>query len=661
MTQIDRTAPAQPVRVFSTPATTCVLTTADTNVEINVPNQAVNVSLPAFGGPYVIIDGANQAATYPITVKNSGGTTVGTINVSGSSMSFGWDGTQMAVVRQQTPVAASAAMQPVVSAASTLQALSLLGGMPTLTSIPALQAFSGTPPPAIYVYGYSNIEDGGQGFFVYAAADTTSPDNGGTTIRDGLGRRWYRDTQNMPLSARWFGAQNGNNFDNAAVFASWLNACVATGRAGHLPGNGGGAYKVASLVTVTAGAAMTNQLSIVSDDLALIQFNGATGFLKITGTGAGGRMNGCQFKGIRLQPYAAGTGYALWLQSIDRTTLSRLQILANGTLQANGIHWDNCFTGGMKDESYLDSCGVGVLIENGSNNIVVCNDDSTIVNCTTNGIYEPSAGSGNIDNVVRGYIEQNVNSVDLQNTASDHWTVDAHIDNSNTASSWDIFCAGGNSLLTGLIESSGAAFPVHMDGVNITCADMRFGGVYRGSSGAGIPAIRFHGPAQGCIATGWDMNAAAVPDISAPVGDFGTITSNPNLYYGGSPPPPSSIVQAVTSAAGTTLSASAMVGNIVNSAFGRSWPPFGVIVRTGPAAGFSDTTDTAANIIAAIPRAVVGTAFRLRYVNNSGQTATILAGAGVTVTGFSTIAAGTTKIIDGEVTGIGTPFVSLFG
>lgn len=58
----------------------------------------------------------------------------------------------------------------------------------------------------------------------------------------------------------------------------------------------------------------------------------------------------------------------------------------------------------------------------------------------------------------------------------------------------------------------------------------------------------------------------------------------------------------------------------------------GVTNRTGSTAAFTDTTDTAANIIAALPNANVGQSFLYTYYNNTLGLATITGGTGVTVT-----------------------------
>jgi len=71
-----------------------------------------------------------------------------------------------------------------------------------------------------------------------------------------------------------------------------------------------------------------------------------------------------------------------------------------------------------------------------------------------------------------------------------------------------------------------------------------------------------------------------------------------------------------------------------------------VLAMTGAlAAGAVATTDTAANIIAAIPQAqrYVGSNYKLRVINESAGafTWTLAAGAGVTITGTATVAQNT--------------------
>jgi hypothetical protein len=68
----------------------------------------------------------------------------------------------------------------------------------------------------------------------------------------------------------------------------------------------------------------------------------------------------------------------------------------------------------------------------------------------------------------------------------------------------------------------------------------------------------------------------------------------------------------------------------------------GLITRTGPVAAFTDTTDTAANIVAAIPSAFIGQSFRLSIKNGTAFAETLAAGFGVTLPSAVVIGANST-------------------
>lgn len=68
----------------------------------------------------------------------------------------------------------------------------------------------------------------------------------------------------------------------------------------------------------------------------------------------------------------------------------------------------------------------------------------------------------------------------------------------------------------------------------------------------------------------------------------------------------------------------------------------GVITRTGPTGAYTDTTATAAQIVAAIPNAFVGQSFYARIKNGVGFTQTLSGGTGVTISGSTFLPALTT-------------------
>lgn len=127
-----------------------------------------------------------------------------------------------------------------------------------------------------------------------------------------------------------------------------------------------------------------------------------------------------------------------------------------------------------------------------------------------------------------------------------------------------------------------------------------------------------------------------------------------HLVHSASQPLTGAAPVTVNATTGTTLTAAQVTGSGTGNA---------VINRTGSnSGGFNDVTPAASAIIAAIPGCGVNTYFRfLMYNNGTGQTQTVTAGSGVTVTGVATTANNTTHEFTGVVTSIASPAVTIYG
>lgn len=99
------------------------------------------------------------------------------------------------------------------------------------------------------------------------------------------------------------------------------------------------------------------------------------------------------------------------------------------------------------------------------------------------------------------------------------------------------------------------------------------------------------------------------------------------------------VASAVTATAGTTLTAAQITS--------------GLISRSGPTAAFTDTTDTATNIIAAINNMAAGDGFDLSIQNTTAYALTLAAGTGVTLAGTTTVGATSTRRYRVTMTGAG--------
>lgn len=164
--------------------------------------------------------------------------------------------------------------------------------------------------------------------------------------------------------------------------------------------------------------------------------------------------------------------------------------------------------------------------------------------------------------------------------------------------------------------------------------------VYMDTLGSAIPLSNHEIVGGNVVMLMWD------PALNGGGSGFHLLTVPPLPRTGGAP-------ATVSASTGTTLTAAQLTG--------AGWAD-GVLIRAGsPSGNFNDTTDTATNIIAALPGGAVDTYFHLRVVNTSGHTQTLLAGSGVTVVGTATTANAATHDFVGVVTNVGTPAVIIYG
>ncbi len=106
------------------------------------------------------------------------------------------------------------------------------------------------------------------------------------------------------------------------------------------------------------------------------------------------------------------------------------------------------------------------------------------------------------------------------------------------------------------------------------------------------------------------------------------------------------------------------ISAIVNAA-GVTWTPAqmlsGLMSRDGPAANFSDTTPTAAELVAAVAPSIGGVGFMLETMNLTNRTLTLLAGAGVTLALNTTIAGGQNRSYFVRIDSVSPPLVTITG
>lgn len=99
--------------------------------------------------------------------------------------------------------------------------------------------------------------------------------------------------------------------------------------------------------------------------------------------------------------------------------------------------------------------------------------------------------------------------------------------------------------------------------------------------------------------------------------------------------------------------------NAANQTYSAASIAKGSIVRSGATVAVTDTTDTAANILACVANPIVGMSWRLMITNNNTASGAITfgAGAGVTITG--SLAITTTGEYEVTITGVSTPAITI--
>lgn len=139
-------------------------------------------------------------------------------------------------------------------------------------------------------------------------------------------------------------------------------------------------------------------------------------------------------------------------------------------------------------------------------------------------------------------------------------------------------------------------------------------------------------------AAGIEQDGALVPN-GAIVAAFGALQTNASPAFGNW-----SQTLIAASLTATTYNGNNLVG--------------GIIRRFSPGAAFTDCTDTATNIVNAIPGAKVNQTFPVIIANLGSGLMTLAGGTGVTIAGTAAIGSATARLFLGQVTGSGAVTIS---
>lgn len=293
-----------------------------------------------------------------------------------ASQLLGFDSLGNPIAAEPTGALVSSVMQPVVEAASTVEALALLGAPVSFSNIGVLRSFFGLLAPSlVWVDGYYANADGGEGMFVLLPSDTTSADNGGTIIVDTLGRRWSRETQGFPFSVKWFGAKGDGSTDDTTAIQACFTAAQTKARAAYFPGSTT-TYRVSAALTISAplevfGDYQNSQIESSSPTANIINISSSL---------------------VHLHDLTMTA-------SVTRSGGSYVSILAGGQTKITRMYFLNHFNAvtvgaGFSAIFDLSDCSFGECQSHGNGITILAGDDISIRHTVMNSSHSPQPDSG---------------------------------------------------------------------------------------------------------------------------------------------------------------------------------------------------------------------------------------------------------------------------
>ena len=575
-------------------------------------------------------------------------------------------------------------------------------------------------PAGVYVTGGSGTSWTLSQNLGTIALQAMTADNGGTIIVDTAGHRYYRSTSGLPYSVKWFGAKgDGTTDDTAAIQAAISATQAAGGGAVWFPA---GTYHITDTLNITAGGVTlqgsgtgSTVLSFANGASDCIVMNSGTTQLyrshvkdmTITGVAkTGGRalyigyFANCNIERVEFQSAYNGieiyitntitlrdilingitnaTGYGIyWHAPSDGSARSDVLNCQNVTIQANysgadGVVWDglaqtlNWLHGGiLKCRRGLWIKNTGLAISNTPGfleSFGLAIEGASLECVRIEGGYQYRF----VDSLLTTMYGSNGNTddyaVNILADASYSITNSIKFDNCRIGlcAKEAVYCAARNVQFTGCTFPAASlsapnTYPaVHLlspaQDIEITgCYDTEWGATsqtnYSVQIDSGVSRVTGVGNYFYAGQTGAVLNNSS--DFHINIGPANGSTKNPVPMQFGVP-------QSNSTAAGTTLTAAQLLSPI--------------LLRSGPGAGFTDTTDTAANLIGAMPTPAVDTIYKVEIANTTAFQQTIAAGAGVTFSGNLSagnfvIAANTTRNLVLQVTSCaaGSQAVTIYG
>lgn len=252
------------------------------------------------------------------------------------------------------------------------------GNAQHVNSVSALRLLSKTSPSKYaFVTGYYSAFDGGGGEYVLDLSDTTSTDDGGTTIVAADGGRW-KMAFSGDINAQWFGVQSGNT---GVDYTSNINAAILAaknlGRGSKKVLLPPGRIKISSTITIdSSGILLQGAGGSINQDsggfayITILDWYGSAGgnMILMASPAGGQKQNGGGVCGLKFGggsgPNVAGRG--VLVQSWDGAILDDLffEEFSNASLEI-GIISGALLSPKDSQHNMLSRIGGRTVINNG--------------------------------------------------------------------------------------------------------------------------------------------------------------------------------------------------------------------------------------------------------------------------------------------------------
>lgn len=560
-----------------------------------------------------------------------------------------------------------------------------------VNNITALKALLKTGYSKVNVMGYTNAGDGGGGTYYYDSTDTTSSDNGGTIIVATDGGRWKRLSHSSSHGVDYAIVGTTDIVTNPLLTGSpatgWTIANFTSNNPGatHTAGTIGTLSRSATItayamlqisVTLTTttegGVAFTidgNQIpdtstvstipvgsSVVYTFSWLPSTSGSVTISFLTDNVWAGKV-----EAFHIYTVQQTLPLDFTVQATDDRTLQIPQGIKFGRFNAGNVLMGDIWTGALLGSGSAWNVHIGA--RSGGSGV-------STIECTSVGSF--SLQNNQADrSVAFGYGALKGNTTGIQNTGlgyksfgtcstgHDNHGVGFHSGLQVTTGSF--MNAHGTQALYNATSDTYHVAMGHQAGISTR------GGIantYIGALAGVLHASNTYAYNYGTMIgeeTKVYGNSGVALGSLAVVGVDGSPVNNAMALGAGS-----ATKIANTAKIGNALTDVSISGKIFSrQVFGSDSTGAGVtlsvanfvaatlLTRSGPGGIFSDTTPTAAAIVAAIPGCEVGTGYDLYVKNTTAFTMTLVAGSGITLSGTTTVTATQTRLYKIQVTNIG--------